>query len=151
MTVAKATIANLRQKQSLLYLLLFSLATVMIWVVISLITSQQRPGISPELQQLAQPLTPTLNQDTLQKIESKQFYSESELSQFPIYKIITAPNGVDELVVTIDTDEASVFPPRETQAPSPSPTPEESPAQFDTPAASQSATSTATESAEAVQ
>lgn len=104
--------------------MLFSLATVVIWVVISLITSQRKLGISPELQKLAQPLTPTLNQETLRQVEQKRFYSEGELSRFPIYKIISSPDGASELVVTIDTDTQTLFP---SSSPVPSPSPSPSP------------------------
>lgn len=125
--VAKKRLSYLKNKQQLLYLMLFSLATVIIWVTISLITSQKKPGISPELQKLAIPLNPTLNQETLRKIEQKQYFSEDDLREFPIYKIITSSNGIDEKVVTIGTAEEDIFP-TTPPAPSPEPSLESSPA-----------------------
>lgn len=119
-TVAKKKLTYLKNKQHLLYLMLFSLATVIIWVTISLITSQKRPGISPELQKLATPLNPTLNQETLRKVEQKEYFSEGDLRDFPIYKVITSSNGIDERVVTIGTAEEDIFP---TASASPKPTP----------------------------
>lgn len=127
----KKRLNALKNKQQLLYLMLFSLATVIIWVTISLITSQKRPGISPELQKLAAPLTPTLNQDTLRKIEQKRFYSDADLANFPIYKVITSSNGIDERIVTIETAEEDIFPTAPT--PSPTPTPSISPEVSPTP------------------
>lgn len=139
MTPGKRRINQLRQKQSLLYIMVFSLATVMVWVAISLVTSQKKTGISPELQKLALPLTPTLNQETLQKVERRTLFTESELARFPIYKLVTAANGVDERVVTIETAEEEVF-----ARLAPSPSPEPSPSPTLTPSPSPVATQSAT-------
>lgn len=77
----KALYAN----QKLLTVLVFSLVTVLVWVGASLFRSQRKTSISPELQELAAPLNPSINAEILTEIEQKRQFSPSELADFPIY------------------------------------------------------------------
>lgn len=118
MTNWQKQFANLRHKQQLMYILVFSLATVLVWISVSLFTSQKKTEIPPALLQLAKPLTPTINREVLGDLQTKRAYSASELQAFPIYKIITNKSG-DAQKVTIDTPDEEDTP----VVPSPSPTP----------------------------
>ncbi len=80
---------NLRFKQQALALLIFSFVTVLIWIVVGIATSQREERISPELQALAKPLNPNINEKVLSAIEQKRRYSAAELARFPIYRIVS--------------------------------------------------------------
>jgi len=90
MATASKDLVSLRHNQQLLFFLLFSLVTVSVWVGISLITSQTKTSLSPELQALALPLNPSLNLEVLGQIEQKRTYDPSTLTSFPIYSLVDA-------------------------------------------------------------
>lgn len=89
-SIFEKQLANLRQRQEILAILIFSLVTIMVWVALDLLSSQQRNTISAELQRLALPLTPTIQTQVIDELEQKKHYGESELLSFPIYRILTA-------------------------------------------------------------
>jgi len=89
MTAPPKELSSLRHNRQFLIILLFSLVTIVVWVSISLITSQTKTSISPELQKLAIPLNPSINVQVLEQIEEKRAYDPSQLSSFPIYLLTT--------------------------------------------------------------
>jgi hypothetical protein len=99
MNAFQRELGNLQHRQQLLYILLFSFATVVVWIGVSLLTSQRRTGIPPETLLLATPLNPTINTPLLEEIKGKRAYTEEELRLFPIYKVVVnRDGGADELV-----------------------------------------------------
>ena len=111
---------SLRTNKQFLTILILLFISAFFWIFISLIGSQSKEKISKELTILAKPLVPTIDKDTLSKIEGKYSYSEEELSSFIIYKILTSRNGKTEkivpLSVTIDDIEPESTPvPKEKQ------------------------------------
>lgn len=92
---------NLQRRQQLLYILLFSFATVIVWIGVSLLTSQRRTGIPPEIQTLASPLNPAINTDVLVEMQGKRSYSDEELQSFPIYRIVVSRDGTPDQVIDI--------------------------------------------------
>jgi len=113
-------LTGLKQKQGLLRILVFSLATIFIWIIYSLFHSQNTTEISPELLKLAEPLNPNINIDVLQRIEQKKVYSDTELSSFPINRVVLQSDGSEQIVrgfgtaslpiVSVSTPSASVIP-----------------------------------------
>jgi hypothetical protein len=97
-------LSNLRVKQQALYIMIFSFVTVVIWITGSLFRSQKKTGISPDLLELAKPLSPTINVDVIDSIEDRKVYSDQELFEFQIYKIIKSRDGRTEQVVPIDSN-----------------------------------------------
>lgn len=89
-SIFEKQLANLRQRQEILAILIFSLVTIMLWVALELVSSQQRSSISAELQRLALPLTPTIQTQVIDELEQKRHYGDNELLSFPIYRILTA-------------------------------------------------------------
>ena len=89
MSLLDQTIDKLRQRQQLLAILLFSLVAIIIWIVISLVTSQQTTAISAELRQMAEPLTPSLNTQIIEQIEQETYYPSEELRGFPVFRVIS--------------------------------------------------------------
>lgn len=133
MNAFQRQLANLRQQQQLLYILVFSFATILIWLALSLFTSQKKTEISKELQELAKPLSPTINRTILEQLQQERVFTEAELADFPIYKILVSEEGAERMV-TIDTDEDVT----------PSPSPRPSPASTPVPVISIEATPSAT-------
>jgi len=97
-------LSNLRIKQQALYILIFSFVTVIVWIIGSLFRSQQRTGISPDLIELAKPLSPTINVSVIDSIEARKVYSDQDLFNFQIYKIIKSKDGMTQQVVPINSD-----------------------------------------------
>lgn len=88
MTPFKEQLKSLQGNQKILGVFIFSLITVVIWISLSLVTSQTKTAISPESQALAKPLNPSINTDVLNSIEGKRIYETSELEDFPIYILL---------------------------------------------------------------
>lgn len=104
MTDLKDAIKTLKRNQYLLYVMIFTLVVVLLWMLMALFTSQRRPGISADLQQLATPLNPNLDSEVLERLEAKTHFTSAQLANFPIYKLITSSDGRTSGVVTIDQD-----------------------------------------------
>ena len=81
--------------------MIFTLVTIMIWVGLSIFQTQQRTGISEELQQLALPLNPNINTEVLNRINQKRSYSPEELADFPVYRLTRDAEGNDKIVTTL--------------------------------------------------
>jgi hypothetical protein len=97
-------LSGLRIKQQALYVMIFSFVTVVVWISGSLFRSQKRTGISPDLLQLAVPLSPTINVDVIDRIEQSTVYSDQELYDFQIYKLIKSKDGRIQQVVPIGSN-----------------------------------------------
>lgn len=78
---------SLQKRKELLIILLFLFVIIIFWIGLSLFTSQQKLGITPEQKKLAQPLTPNISISVLEKVEQKRVFSEFELQDFPIYAL----------------------------------------------------------------
>jgi ABC-type Na+ efflux pump permease subunit len=122
-TLLQDQLKNLKKRKEILIILLFLFVIVIFWIGLSLFSSQQKLGITPEQKKLSQPLTPNIDVTTLEKIEKKKKYTDYELQNFPIY-VNYESNGVirkidvsdgypdeeeEELVkVPVSTEEAKV-------------------------------------------
>jgi hypothetical protein len=117
------SIQSLEQNQFFLRILMFSVATVLIWVAASLFLSQQRTDISPQLQLLARPLNPNIHLEVIDQIQQKRTFSAEELQGFPILRLIHNQNGTDTIISGQQVIEPLPSPTLETPAPTP-PAPE---------------------------
>lgn len=81
---------RLQQRKELLVILVFLFVIVIVWIALSLFSSQQKTGITAEQQKLAQPLTPVLDESVIEKLEAKKMYTSNDLADFPI---LTAPSA----------------------------------------------------------
>ena len=123
MNIFEQGLDKLKQRQQLLAILIFAFVAVIIWIMISLFTSQQRTEISNDLLKLSQPLTPAINQEVINQIRDKSLYKTEELEDFPIY-MITQDYNNQESVVEIGSDIGIGF---EEPVPTPNPSPVPSP------------------------
>ncbi len=88
---------NLQQQQAFIRGLIFALVTVIIWVGFSLFQTQQQTGISQDLQTLAVPMNPNIDETVIARLEAKRSFSPDELSGFPINRVIVV-NGQDQII-----------------------------------------------------
>ncbi len=121
MNIFQATVEKMKHRQQILAILIFAFVAVIVWIAASLFTSQKRTEISKDLLNLAKPLTPTINQDVIQRLRQKGVYFDSQLEDFPIY-MITKDSKQKEIVVEIDYEPSPS--PSSSPKPSPSPQPE---------------------------
>lgn len=114
---------NLQHKQQFLTIMLFSFVTIIVWISISLITSQKSTTISSELQRLALPLNPNINIDVITSLESQQAYDPSQLSNFPIYTLLKEGQTPQTSFPASSASESGSLLQGLTTIPSPSPEP----------------------------
>jgi hypothetical protein len=113
-TKSHHSIQNLKQQQFFLQILILGFIIAFFWIFVSLFRSQQADVISPELQQLAVPLNPNLDEAVIRRLEQKQ----------PISALLDAVPAVLQnrptipVVITIGSSSASPVP-----SPAPSPRP----------------------------
>lgn len=109
-------LSRLRQREDLLRIFIFTAFTVFCWVGISLYLSQQKTKIPSAVQKLALPLSPIIDRETIQEIESRRFFSDDELQQFPIYIYRNTEDGQRVLVQigqelsTVSENDADILP-----------------------------------------
>jgi hypothetical protein len=96
MTASNTPLRSLRHRQQLLYVMVFSLATVVVWVGVGLLRSQRSTQLSAQQRELAAPLTPTLNRTVLTTLSNKRQPSDSELLNFPLYLVDIGRDGKAE-------------------------------------------------------
>ncbi len=102
----KSQLSQLQKKQTLLRIFIFTLVTIIVWVGVTLLRTQRETGIRPELNRKAEALNPNVSAETLDQIEQKRAFSDAELSDFPIYSIVTLKTGEQQLVVFSASDKA---------------------------------------------
>lgn len=95
----KQTFKQLQQQQQWLAVLIFALVAIMIWVAVSLLSSQKKSGISAELRELAEPLTPSINREVITALERKRYIFTEDLRDFPIYTIFRDPKTRTEQII----------------------------------------------------
>lgn len=95
----KTQLSSLQHKQTFLRIMIFTLVTVMIWVGITLFSTQRETGIKPELLILAESLNPNINTQVIERVEQKRYFSPEELADFPIYTYVVSRTGEESIVV----------------------------------------------------
>jgi len=96
----KSRLSSLQHSQALLRILVFSFFTVIVWIGFTLFQSQQQTGISPDLQLMAVPLNPNIDTQVIDRIQQKHFYTDQELSNFPIFRVVVDQGGVEHIVTS---------------------------------------------------
>jgi hypothetical protein len=138
--------AKLKEQRSLMVGLLFLLVIVVFWIGLGLFSSQQKFAVPKELRDLAKPLTPTVDEEALARVEKKQTYSDGELASFTIYKVVVAEDIKQLRLVDITYQEAEETAPVQTEVGT---EPELAPAELTTSATPSATPSTTVSSASA--
>lgn len=86
-------LAKLRLRKEVLIIMVFVLVIAVLWIGLSVFSSQQQTGITPEQRQLAQPLTPVLDLAVIERLEQKRVYGSEELSNFPLFVVEAERNS----------------------------------------------------------
>ncbi len=118
----KKQFAIMKHKKQLLTILSLLFICVIGWAVVSLFAAQQKTKIDSKFLKYATPLTANLDLETLNALESKRSFTESELTNFPIFRVYTDPKTREEKVISIDAPLPTPTPratPRPTTAPNP--------------------------------
>ncbi len=76
---------QLKERKDLLLFLIFLFVIIIIWILISITSVQGKVVIEAEQRLLARPLVPNLNNEVIEIIKSRKYYSQQELDDFPIY------------------------------------------------------------------
>ena len=97
--------AKLKHKQEILVIFSLLLVCIIFWITISVFSSQQKTKITPELTKMAKILNPAIKTESLDSLSTKKIYSESELTQFPIYTIVYDKRTQVGKIVLIDDPE----------------------------------------------
>jgi hypothetical protein len=80
--------------------LLLLLVIVVFWVALGLFSSQQKFAVPKAMRELARPLSPIADEKTLAKLETKKIFSQAELANFTVYKVIV--NEVNKQLRLVD-------------------------------------------------
>jgi len=102
MSNVKREIAGLKIRQQVLYILIFTLVTIIVWVFFSLFLSQKKEASDPQLLQLAKALNPNLDTQIIGELERKRQYVPADLANFVIYKLVLAEDRRSEQKTAID-------------------------------------------------
>jgi len=98
----KKDIKKLKQNKLFLTILILLFVSMLFWIIVSLIGSQNTEKISTELTLISKPLTPVIDTEIFDTLEQKRVYSQDELSGFTIYKVIVSRDGRTQAVVPIE-------------------------------------------------
>ena len=87
MATLPAPLQRSQQRKELLVIFLFLFVIAVFWISLGIFSSQKRTAISAQQRQLAQPLSPALDESVIVNLENKTVYSQSELADFPIFAV----------------------------------------------------------------
>jgi len=113
-----ATRSSLTRKRDLLIILGFAIAVLVVWTTTSIIENTQSTTLSPLVQTQVVPLNPSIDEETLKKIEDRRFFTEEELLNFAIVK--ATPSGTTAVAPTPATTPRTTPPPASPSAITPS-------------------------------
>lgn len=89
---------KLKNNRVFLIVMILLFVCAMFWTTLGLVNSQANSVISAEQRQLSKPLNPTLNVGIISKLETKRFMNDAELSNFPVFKVITDGGSISRIV-----------------------------------------------------
>jgi hypothetical protein len=124
----QADIASIKRSRMFLVIFVLLFVCVILWTLVTLFNSQKESAISPELEQSAVPLTPTINESVLEQLEQEREFTDEELAEFPIYRFVKAGDTGGEVLLPLgeeppETAARASSPTRATPTPRPSATP----------------------------
>ena len=113
---------RLKHKQQLFTILVLLFICLFFWSIVTVLSSQKTTVVDAELIELAKPLTPVLRTEILEQLKTRRSFTEEELENFPINRIVVDPFTQKERIIS--TDEVIATPtPRPTPRPTAVPTP----------------------------
>jgi hypothetical protein len=113
---------TLKRREGLLRILMFTLVTVFCWIGFSIFLSQKRTKVPNDVQKYTIPLNPNIDRLTLSEIERRRSYSDQELQDFPIFRILSDENGsriqsqIGQDTIVFESSQAANFSPTDIQS-----------------------------------
>ena len=77
---------GLAHRRVFMVLIVFTLASILIWIGLSIYFSLNKTSLPPNVQKQLQPLSPVLDTKTLETLKTRRIYSSEELSAFDIVR-----------------------------------------------------------------
>lgn len=88
---------ELKANRQMVYLLVFLLLIAILWISAAVFTSYKTLEIDAELIKMSRPLIPNIDESVFSKIEQKKIFTEDELADFPIYKVVNPKEEEEQL------------------------------------------------------
>lgn len=114
-----ADLAQLRYNQQFLAIAIMFLVSTLFWVGFGIFKSQQATTVAPQRIKLAEPLNPVLDVAVVEGLGNKLYFTESDLSSFTIYKLVSLEQEGSSRAIPIQQDESTL----ESLNPTPTPSP----------------------------
>ena len=95
---------QLKTDRKKLALLILALVVIVLWIGVSLFSSQKTVQLDKEIVQLSKPLVPHLDQQVFEELKNKKSYSDDDLRNFKIYRLRQLEEG-DVILEIIDDDQ----------------------------------------------
>lgn len=96
--------AMLKQRKQTLTIMILLLICMMGWGIVSVFSSQRASKVDATTTALAKQLNPVIDITVLNSLETKRSFTDEELSNFTIYKVVVDPKTQEEVIMTIDED-----------------------------------------------
>jgi len=78
---------QLRKRKLFFIFLILVVVAVILWILIAIFASQEHIAIDKEMEKIRKPLEFDIDENILNKFSEKKFFSNSELINFPIYRL----------------------------------------------------------------
>jgi len=115
-----AQLQKLKNNKIYLTIGIFLVFILVVWVMFSITLTNTQDQIDPKIKKAAKPFSPIIDRSTFKELEVKKSYTDNELNNFTIYKLIFDKGARAERVVPIDFDETTLTPtPKPTTTPTP--------------------------------
>jgi len=102
-------LGKIKQNRKLFAILLFAFMGVVMWVFMSLASSQKEVKIDPKLIDKSKPLVPYLDEDVFIELEAKKGYLEESLDNFTIYRILEDEEEQEIYLEEFNRDSANSY------------------------------------------
>ena len=99
--VYQSDLKKLQLNKQFLIVLTLLFVVLIIWTFVTISASQNKTIITAEQTKLALPLTPVLDRDVFADLAAKPHFTEQELENFTIYKLVTLSDK-EQVVLPID-------------------------------------------------
>jgi hypothetical protein len=94
-----APLKGLAHRRVFMVLIVFTLASILIWIGLSIYFSLNKTSLPPNVQKQLQPLSPVLDTKTLETLKTRRIYTSEELAAFDIVREL-APDANGKTTAT---------------------------------------------------
>ncbi len=102
-TGIRGELDKIKQNQKLLAIAVLLFVIAISWVGLSLFSARTSTVISAQQKRLAAPLQPVIKVEVIDQLSDQQYYSDEDLDNFTIYKLVRIDNRERRTAISIDT------------------------------------------------